>query len=456
MKEHLTQCAPSQHSWQSYPVLQQPLWPDAQVSKETLAQLSRLPSLVFAGETRKLKSNLAQALQGQAFVLQAGDCSEEFSRCREPIIHDLLKVILQMSVILTYAGDKKVVKIGRVAGQYAKRRSSDTELINGIELPSYRGDMVNGSAPSREARSPDPTRMLEGYFRASATLNLIRSFTSGGFAALDQVQSWSKASDHRIAANPKYEELVRGIKKTIRFMASIGIDPSSPQLDLISFYTSHEALLLEYEQAMVRSDSTSGNDYCASANMLWIGDRTRQSDGGHVEFLSHVGNPVGLKVGPTFEIDDLKKAVVKINPKNEPGRVTLITRFGVQKVETHLPSLMEDFKSEGLEILWICDPMHGNTYQDSNARKTRRYEDILGEFRTFWEIHQSLGTVAGGVHLELTGDDVTECTGGSNRLSENDLFRNYQTNCDPRLNAEQAVELAFEIAETVNGNPSRD
>ncbi len=449
MKDSLSQVTPPQSSWRSCAVLQQPSWPDAQVRDATLARLSQLPSLVFAGETRKLKTNLAQALRGEAFVLQAGDCSEEFSRCHEPIIHDLLKVILQMSVILTYAGDKKVVKIGRVAGQYAKPRSSDTEFVDGVELPSYRGDMVNGSAPTREARTPDPTRMLEGYFRAAATLNLIRAFTGGGYAALNQVQSWNEASGHRFHANAKYEELVRGIKKAVGFMASIGIDPNSPQLDLVSFYTSHEALLLEYEETMVRNDSTSGCRYCASANMLWIGDRTRQPDGGHVEFLRYVENPVGLKVGPSFDIEELKRAVTKLNPKNEAGRITLITRFGVQEIEKHLPRLVKRFKSEGLEILWVCDPMHGNTYQGSQSRKTRRYEDILGEFRAFWDIHQSLGSVAGGVHLELTGEDVTECTGGSSQLSEKDLFRNYQTNCDPRLNAEQAVELAFEIAETV-------
>lgn len=454
MKDSHPRVTPSQNSWRSCDVLQQPSWPDAQARNETLARLSRLPSLVFAGETRKLKANLAQAIRGEAFVLQAGDCSEEFSRCHEPIIHDLLKVILQMSVILTYAGDRKVVKIGRVAGQYAKPRSSETEVVDGVELPSYRGDMVNGSAPTPEARTPDPSRMLEGYFRAAATLNLIRAFTGGGYAALDQVQSWNEASGHRFHANPKYEELVRGIKKAIRFMTSIGIDPNSSQFDLVSFYTSHEALLLEYEETMVRRDTTSGSDYCTSANMLWIGDRTRQSDGGHVEFLRHVRNPVGLKVGPTFEIDDLKRAVTKLNPDNEPGRVTLITRFGVQEIEKHLPPLVKHLQSEGLEILWVCDPMHGNTYQGAHSRKTRRYEDILGEFRSFWDIHQSLGSVAGGVHLELTGEDVTECTGGSSRLSEKDLFRNYQTNCDPRLNAEQAVELAFEIAETIKEKQS--
>lgn len=443
---------PRHSSWRQFPALQQPSWPNAELVKETMAKLSRLPGLVFAGETRNLKAGLSQASRGEAFVLQAGECSEEFERCQGPIIHDLLKVILQMSVILTYAGDKQVVKVGRVAGQYAKPRSSDTETVKGVVLPSYRGDMVNDSAPTAEARIPDPRRMLEGYFRATATLNLIRAFTSGGYAALDQVQSWSEASYDRFPENPKYEELVLGIKKATRFMSSIGIQQNNPHLDLVSFYTSHEALLLEYEESMVRLDTISGEDYCTSANMLWIGDRTRQADGAHVEFLSQVKNPVGIKVGPSFDMDELKRAVVKLNPDNESGRITLITRFGVGDIHQYLPPLIKEFQKEGLEILWMCDPMHGNTYQDSNSRKTRRYEDILGEFRSFWEIHKGLGSVAGGVHLELTGDHVTECTGGSNNLSEDDLFRNYQSNCDPRLNAEQAVELAFEIAASVNEN----
>lgn len=436
--------------WRAFPAHQQPAWPDGVIRDEILAKLSRLPALVFAGESRALKQGLAEAAEGRAFVLQAGDCSEEFSRCHGPSIHDLLKVILQMSVILTYAGEKKVVKIGRIAGQYAKPRSSDTEIVNGLELPVYRGDMVNCSDPTLEARIPDPRRMLEGYFRATATLNLVRAFTSGGYAALDQVHSWSEASCRAFPANPRYEELVRGIEKAIRFMSAIGIDSHSPQLDQVTLYTSHEALLLEYEEAMARIDTTTGDWYDTSANMLWIGDRTRRSDGAHVEFLRGVHNPLGLKIGPDYDMDDIKRVVEKLNPGNEPGRLTLVTRFGATKIHASLPPLLGEMKREGSSIAWMCDPMHGNTYRNSSGQKTRKYEDILNEIKSFWRIHREEGSIAGGVHLELTGDAVTECTGGSRRLRESDLHSNYQTTCDPRLNAEQAVEIAFAIAGILN------
>lgn len=437
-------------SWRSFPAQQQPVWPDGRACEDTLKKIAHLPALVFAGESRSLKQDFAEVLAGKAFVLQAGECSEDFSRCHGPFIHDLLKVILQMSVILTYAGEKKVVKIGRIAGQYAKPRSSDTETIGDLVIPSYRGDMVNSPEPTLEARTPDPRRILEGYFRATATLNLIRAFTRGGYAALDQVHAWSEVSFNAFPANRKYEELVKGIKKAINFMAAIGIDSNTPQLNQVTLYTSHEALLLEYEEAMMRIDTTTGDWYDTSANMLWIGNRTRQLDGAHVEFLRGVCNPVGVKIGPGYAIDDIKRLAQRLNPDNEPGRLTLITRFGAEKINSFLPPLLREMKSEGLKIIWICDPMHGNTYTNRCSQKTRKYKDILKEISNFWQIHQAEGTIAGGVHLELTGDNVTECTGGNRRLQDKDLQLNYQTNCDPRLNAEQAVELAFELATILN------
>jgi len=432
--------------WRSFPVLQQPIWPDAPICEETLRKLSNLPALVFAGESRALKQQLAEVLDGKAFVLQAGDCSEDFSRCNGPCIHDLLKVILKMSIILAYAGEKKVVKIGRIAGQYAKPRSADTETIGGLEIPIYRGDMVNRPEPTLEARTPDPRRILEGYFRAAATLNLVRAFTRGGYAALDKIQSWSEASFGSFPANRKYDELVNGIRKAINFTTAIGIDIKAPQLNEITMYTSHEALLLEYEEAMTRIDTTTGDWYDTSAHMLWIGDRTRQLDGAHAEFLRGVCNPLGVKIGPNYDIDDIKRLIQKLNPDNDHGRLTLITRFGAEKIKSLLPNLLREMKREGFKVLWICDPMHGNTYTNQRSQKTRIFEDILKEIRIFWDIHQAEGTIAGGVHLELTGDNVTECIGGNRQLLDNDLQLNYQTNCDPRLNAEQAVDLAFELA----------
>ena len=329
-------------TWRSFPIKQQPVWPDSGVCDDSLKKISNLPALVFAGETRMLKQQLAEALEGKAFVLQAGDCAEDFSRCHGPLIHKLLKVILQMSVIITYAGERKVVKIGRIAGQYAKPRSSDTEAIGALEIPSYRGDMVNSPEPTLEARTPDPRRILEGYFRATATLNLVRAFTTGGYASLSQAHEWSEASVKALSANPKYEELVRGIKKAIAFMDAIGIKNSNPQLDQVSLYTSHEALLLEYEEALTRIDTTTGDWYDTSAHMLWIGDRTRQADGAHAEFLRGVGNPLGMKIGPDYNIDDIKRLIQKLNPANDPGRISVITRLGAEKINTLLPPLLRE------------------------------------------------------------------------------------------------------------------
>jgi 3-deoxy-7-phosphoheptulonate synthase len=436
----------SKSSWRNFPVRQQPSWCDSKELEGVLKRVERLPALVFAGESRALIAELAKAAEGKAFVLQAGDCAEDFSRCHGPTIHNLIKVILQMALILTYAGEKSVIKIGRIAGQYAKPRSSETEVVGELSLPSYRGDMVNSPEPNLDARTPDPTRIQEGYFRAAATLNLVRAFTTGGYAALHYAQAWSEASYSNFPANSKYAELVRGLKKTINFMNAIGLNSDALQLNQVSFYTSHEALLLEYEEAMTRIDTTTGKWYDSSAHMLWIGDRTRQLNGAHVEFLRGVCNPIGMKIGPDYQIDEIIAIADLLNPENIPGRLSFITRFGADKIETLLPPLVSRIKEKDCRVVWICDPMHGNTYANANNQKTRKYEDIMSEVKSFWQIHQSMGTAPGGVHLELTGDHVTECSGGASGVSEDCLDMNYLTTCDPRLNAEQAVEFAFELA----------
>lgn len=436
-------------SWHSFPIKQQPQWPDKNELLKILKDLSQLPAIVFAGESRMLKNELAKVSEDKVFLLQGGDCSEDFSGCNGPRIHNLLRVILQMAIILTYVGEKRVVKIGRIAGQYAKPRSADSEIIDGVEIPSYRGDMVNSPEPTLEARTPDPRRILEGYFRSTATLNLVRAFTHGGYAALDQVQDWQKHYFANNAVMRKYEHIANDISKAISFTKAKGLDISFPQLKEDTLYTSHEALLLEYEEAMTRIDTTTGDWYDTSAHMLWIGDRTRQVNGAHIEFLRGVCNPIGIKIGPDHNIDEIKQIIQKLNPKNEPGRLTLITRFGFDKINLFLPPLLREMKKEGFHLVWCCDPMHGNTYINKYSQKTRRFGDILKEIKEFWQIHLSETTIAGGVHLELTGDNVTECTGGIKKILDNDLQKNYQTNCDPRLNAEQAVEMAFNISEII-------
>lgn len=443
----------SKSSWQDFPALQQPRWPDAATYRKAVDSLSQLPPLVFAGEIRTLKEQLGEASEGRAFVLQCGDCAEDFSKCTGPHIRELLKVILQMSVVLAYAGGKRVVKIGRIAGQYAKPRSSDTEKVGDLEIPSYRGDMVNSPEPNPEARIPDAGRLLEGYYRAAATLNLSRAFTRGGYAALDHVMEWHRESLANLPAGRKYEQLVRQIRQTINFMTAVGLDTESPLLNQVTLYTSHEALLLGYEEALTRQDSITGGWYDCSAHMLWIGDRTRQLEGAHVEFLRGIRNPLGLKVGPRHDLDDIKRIIDRLNPENEPGRLSLITRFGSAKVQEFLPGLAREIRREGKTVTWICDPMHGNTYQSEYGQKTRKFDDILTEIRSFFAIHGAEGTMPGGVHLELTGENVTECIGGSRQLLDRHLQQNYQTSCDPRLNAEQSVELAFELAEMLNLNP---
>ncbi len=434
-------------SWQNFIALQQPKWPDQNVYNEAVDSIAKLPPLVFAGEIRVLKKHLADVAEGRAFLLQGGDCAEDFAMCTAPTIRETLKVILQMAVALTYAGGKPVIKVGRIAGQYAKPRSSDTETVDGVEISSYRGDMVNSPDPTKEARRPDPDRMLQGYFRAASTMNILRAFTRGGYAALHRVHAWNNEFVKNSPQGQSYEKLAAQIEQAINFMRVIGIDTDIPQINQAAFFTSHEALLLGYEEALTRNDSTTGDWYDCSGHMLWIGDRTRQLDGAHVEFLRGVLNPIGMKVGPNHDIDEVKQIIRKLNPENEPGRLTLITRFGADKIGQYLPNLLQEMKKEGFKLVWCCDPMHGNTYTAETGHKTRNFDEIMKEIRSFFEIHWAEGTNPGGVHFELTGENVTECTGGGQNIKDVHLEQRYWTNCDPRLNAEQSLELAFQIAE---------
>jgi len=436
-------------SWQNYTALQQPNWPDKEKLNQILKNIATLPPLVFAGEIRELKKSLAKAVTGDAFLLQGGDCSEEFANCTAPNIRETLKILLQMAVILTYAGGKPVVKVGRIAGQYAKPRSSDTEVVDGVEISSYRGDMANSVEPNAEARIPDPERMQKGYYLSASTLNLLRAFTRGGYAALHRVHAWNQEFVKQSPMGRSYERLANQISQALDFMETIGISTDIPQLKQAQFFTSHEALFLGYEEALTRQDSTTGDWYDCSAHMLWIGDRTRQIDGAHVEFLRGVLNPLGMKIGPKHDIDDILAIIEKLNPGNEPGRITLITRFGAKEIEKYLPQLIRAIKKEGHQVVWTCDPMHANTFTATSGHKTRNFDDILSELRYFFELHWSEGTVPGGVHFELTGNNVTECIGGARHLVDAQLSEKYLTTCDPRLNAEQSLDMAFQIAEMI-------
>jgi len=436
-------------SWQNFTALQQPKWPDPAAVEKVLANLTILPPLVFAGEIRSLKQLLAKAVIGDAFLLQGGDCSENFTQVTAPNIRETLKVLLQMAVVLTYAGGKPVIKVGRIAGQFAKPRSSDTETINGVELPSYRGDMINSAEFSLESRNPNPKYMLKGYNMAASTLNLLRAFTRGGYGSLQRVQAWNQEFVAQSPMGRSYDRLAKQISHAIRFMETIGISTEAPQIHQTELFTSHEALHLQYEEAMTRMDSITGGWYDCSAHMLWIGERTRQPDGAHVEFLRGVLNPLGLKLGPNYDMDDVKRLIEVINPNNEPGRLTIITRLGMKKVEKALPPLLREMKKEGFNIVWSCDPMHANTYTAKSGHKTRNFNDILSEITCFFETHWSEGTVPGGVHLEMTGNNVTECTGGAHNIVDEELAENYLTSCDPRLNAEQSLEVAFQIADMI-------
>jgi len=438
----------SPESWRSKPIVQVPDYPDSKALAEAEARLASFPPLVFAGEARELRKSLAQVCEGNGFLLQGGDCAESFLEHRADNIRDFFRVFLQMAVVLTYAGGSPVVKVGRIAGQFAKPRSSPTEKRGDVELPSYRGDIINGPEFTPEARIPDPQRQIEAYRQAAATLNLIRAFATGGYADLERVHQWNMGFVKDSPQGHRYQELADRITETLGFMRACGItSENTPQLRATSFYTSHEALLLGYEQALTRRDSTSGDWYATSGHMLWIGDRTRQPDHAHVEYFRGIRNPIGLKCGPTLEPDGLLKLIETLDSKNEPGRLTLICRFGHEKVEKHLPKLIRAVEKAGRKVVWSCDPMHGNTISAATGFKTRPFDRILKEVEVFFDVHRAEGTHAGGIHVEMTGQNVTECTGGATAISETDLQDRYHTHCDPRLNADQALELAFLVAE---------
>ena len=435
-------------SWRRLPIQQVPAYDDQPKLAAVEATLKGFPPLVFAGEARKLKRKLAKVSEGKGFLLQGGDCAESFAEHSADNIRDFFRVFLQMAVILTFAGRQPVVKVGRIAGQFAKPRSTPTERMDGIELPSYRGDIVNDIEFTEAARKPDPERQVMAYRQSAATLNLLRAFAQGGYANLEHVHKWTLGFLQDSPAWERYQALADRITEALGFMRACGVNPdTAPQLRSTDFFTSHEALLLGYEQALTRIDSTSGDWYATSGHMLWIGDRTRQPEHAHVEFCRGIKNPIGLKCGPTLKADELMRLIDILNPENEPGRVTLINRFGVDKVEKHLPELIRAVKREGRHVVWSSDPMHGNTIKATSGYKTRPFESILGEVRRFMAVHQAEGTHAGGIHVEMTGKDVTECTGGVRALSDHDLNDRYHTFCDPRLNAAQALELAFLIAE---------
>src|SRR5580704_3703132 len=435
-------------SWRECPIRQVPTYPDHAKLASMEARIGKYPPLVFAGEARRLKAYLAQASEGKAFVLQGGDCAESFSDFTANIIRDTFRVLLQMAVVLTFGASLPVVKMGRMAGQFAKPRSSDNETQGNVTLPSYRGDIVNGPDFTADARVPDPARMEFAYFQSASTLNLLRAFASGGYADLHEVHRWNLGFVEASPLAERYRDLAARIDETLSFMTACGMTSDTTRdLRETDFYISHEALLLPYEQALTRIDSTTGDWYGCSAHFLWIGDRTRQLEGAHVEFLRGVKNPLGMKVGPTQEPDDLLRILDALNPANEAGRITLISRMGADKVAARLPALVRAVAREGHKVVWVCDPMHGNTTTTQSKLKTRNFDEILREVRGFFDIHQSENSWAGGVHVEMTGQDVTECTGGARHLSEADLSERYETFCDPRLNAEQALELAFLVAE---------
>jgi len=437
-------------SWRDRPAKQLPNYPDAAALEGVEARLAKYPPLVFAGEARRLQAALALAAEGQAFVLQGGDCAESFGDFTANIIRDTFRVLLQMAVVLTFGGSVPVVKLGRMAGQFAKPRSSDMETVGGESLPSYRGDIVNGPDFTAAARIPDPSRMEMGYFQSAGTLNLLRAFANGGYADLHEVHRWNLDFAARSPLAAKYQDLAARIGETLSFMDACGMTSvNTPQLRETDFYTSHEALLLQYEQALTRVDSTTGGTYACSAHFLWIGDRTRQIDGAHVEFLRGVRNPIGLKVGPSMDPDELLRLIERLNPANEAGRLTLISRMGADAVSSKLPPLVRAVQRAGARVVWLCDPMHGNTISTASKVKTRSFDQILAEVLRFFDVYGEAGTWAGGIHVEMTGRNVTECVGGAHRLTEADLGLNYETFCDPRLNAEQSLELAFLVAQSL-------
>jgi 3-deoxy-7-phosphoheptulonate synthase len=437
-------------SWRSRSIEQSPEYPDQAKLSEVEQRLRRYPPLVFAGEARRLKADIAQVAEGKAFLLQAGDCAESFAEFHPDNIRDTFRVILQMAVVLTFGAAMPVVKVGRMAGQFAKPRSDTHETQNGVSLPSYRGDMINGPEFTSESRIPDPERLVQAYNQSAATLNLLRAFAQGGFADLHKVHQWNLGFVEKSPLGARYQDLANRLDETLAFMAACGLtSETTPQIRETDFFTNHEALLLPYEQAMTRVDSTSGDWYDTSAHLLWVGDRTRQPDGAHVEFLRGVKNPLAVKCGPSMKGDDLIRIMDRLSPENEPGRLTLIVRMGADKVMEGLPGLIRLVQREGRIVTWSCDPMHANTVKSANGYKTRHFDRVMKEVKGFFAVHRGEGTHPGGIHVEMTGKNVTECVGGAQAVTEANLSDRYHTHCDPRLNAEQALELAFLVAQDI-------
>lgn len=438
----------SKDSWRAKPILQQPQYKDEKLVKDVESKLATYPPLVFAEETRQLRKQLGNVALGKGFLLQGGDCAESFDEFNAPKIRDTFKVILQMAIVLTFAGQCPVTKVTRMAGQYAKPRSSDQETINGVTLPSYRGDIINSFEFTPEAREPDPTRLLDAYHRSASTLNLLRAFAQGGLADLHQINRWNMSFLENNPLKERFQDIAHRIQEALAFMNVIGINSeNTPSLHETSLFTSHEALLLNYEEALTRIDTLTGKPYNCSAHMVWIGERTRQLDGAHIEFFRGIHNPIGVKVGPGMQGDELIQLIDKLNPNNDPGRLTLITRMGANTLGDKLPALLRRVKQEGRHVVWSSDPMHGNTFKASSGYKTRNFDAILTEIKQFFAAHQAEGTHAGGIHLEMTGQHVTECTGGAYEIGDEDLAEAYKTQCDPRLNADQVLEMAFLVAD---------
>ncbi|CAG9461755.1 unnamed protein product [Pedinophyceae sp. YPF-701] len=452
-EDHLAEWTPD--SWKNYTALQQPSYPDEAALRAACSEIEAMPPLVFAGEMRRLQARLAKAATGEAFILQGGDCAEAFSQFSANRIRDLYRLILQMSVVMMYGGGVPVVKIGRIAGQFAKPRSADLETIDGVSLPSYRGDNINGPEFTEEARVPDPNRLVRCYHQSAATMNLLRAFSTGGYAGLDRVKDWNLDFMANSDAGTDYQALAARVDEALAFLDAVGFDAeSSGLLQNTEFYTSHECLLLDYEQALTREDSTTGLWYNCSAHYVWCGERTRQLDGAHVEFLRGVANPIGVKVSHTMERDELVQLITTLNPNNVPGRLVIVTRMGADNMRKHLPGLVQAVRDAGLVVTWQCDPMHGNT-EACNGYKTRKYENIRAEVEAFFDVHDECGTVPGGIHLEMTGENVTECVGGGAGVQPDDLSSRYHTHCDPRLNAEQSLEMAFYVASRLRSNRLR-
>jgi 3-deoxy-7-phosphoheptulonate synthase len=435
----------SPDSWRGLPAAQQPDWPDPARLRAVTGELAGLPPLVFAGECDLLRQRLAAVARGEAFVLQGGDCAETFAGATADAVRAKLQTLLQMAVVLTYGASVPIIKIGRMAGQFAKPRSRPSETRDGVELPVYRGDAINGIEFTAQARTPDPDRLLRAYHCSAVTLNLCRAFATGGYADLHQVHAWNQDFVSESPAGQRYERLAGEIDRALSFMRACGADPE--ELHAVEFYSSHEALLLDYEQALTRPDARTGGRYDTSAHFLWVGERTRDLDGAHVEFASAIRNPIGIKIGPAATPADLLRLIARLNPGRDPGRLTLIIRMGADRVRDALPPLIQAVAAEGIEVPWVCDPMHGNTFEAPSGHKTRRFDDVLDEVQGFFEVHRRLGTHPGGIHIEFTGDNVTECVGGSHEIVADDLYQRYETACDPRLNRSQALDLAFTVAE---------